>query len=480
MSSSSTSAAAPARLIFPLSWRGTGGIRELLMVTAPLMLSHAATSLNLFIDRTFLAWYSQEAFAAALQAGVMNWMVYGFFFSMVSYVSTFVAQVTGAGIERQAGPLTWQAVYLAVGSAVVFAGLGWLGWPLFRWIGHEGILPELEATYFEILCWGGVFGLVSAAIYGFFAGRGETGMVLFVTLCVCVLNMCLNALMIFEPLWIFPEGIAGAAWATVIAQALGLVIYIAFIAARRVEYESRFAMLSGWRYSRSMMKRLLQFAFPAGVHHTVEIGGFTVFLQIVGLFGLTAQVATNMAMNINLLLFIPAVGLHIAVSILVGQYCGAKDYESAARVTYHTAAITTIYMVAIILVYAVFPGPLLSLFRGGMPEAQWIPLLELAKVLLLVVAFYSLFDGFFLTYSGALKGAGDTRFVMVMALTVSTLALTIPCIILASMRHMMEPRIGLLVAWGLCANYIVTAALINMWRFRGGRWKAINMVGGSW
>jgi MATE family multidrug resistance protein len=101
----------------------------------------------------------------------------------------------------------------------------------------------------------------------------------------------------------------------------------------------------------------------------------------------------------------------------------------------------------------------------------------MAKTLLLVVAFYSFFDGVFLVYSGVLKGAGDTKFVMFMAMFFSILVLTVPSVVLTLYRAQMVPRTGLLLAWGLCANYIVMLAFANLLRYRIGRWRGINMVG---
>lgn len=466
-----------ARLYVRPTWGGTAGLKEVLAVMFPLVISNALNGLNLFLDRTFLAWYGPHEFAAAMQSGVTYWLVFSFFFAIVTYANTFVAQMHGAGIPRQIGGVIWQAIYLSVISGVVFAGIAALGYPLFRLIGHEGTLPRLEAEYFQVLAWGSIGGFLVNALYCFYAGRGQTGLVLFVTACVCLTNCALNVIMIFEPLWIFPDGIRGAAWATVLSQFVGVALYIAFMLARRIEYETTYALFSSWKLNTTLLKRVLRFAMPAGVHQTVEVLGFAVFLQVVGKFGFESQHATNMAMNINLLLFIPAVGLHIACSILAGQYCGAKNHDAVERLTFSAIAIVTAYMSVVICVYLFLPGPLLDLFRGGMDAHLWDKLFATAKTLLLVVAFYSLFDGVFLVYSGVLKGSGDTKFVMFMAMFFSIMVLTVPAVVLTMYRAQLVPRTGLLVAWGLCANYIVMLAFANLLRFRNGGWRSIDMIG---
>jgi MATE family multidrug resistance protein len=443
----------------------------------PLVVSQAVTGVNLFLDRFLLAWYSADDFAAALQSGIAFWMAATLFLQTVMFATTFVAQYLGAGAERQIGRAVWTAVHLSLIAGVCMLAIAPLGYPVFRWIGHVEPLPELEGLYFFLLTSTGVTALVNGALSCFFSGLGRTGVVLVVSVCSCLLNACLNCWMIFSPIWIFPEGIAGAAWATIISQAFSAVFYALLMLARYREYEERYALFSSWRWSGSFTQRMLRFALPSGIHQTIDMVGFTTFLQIVGLFGFQAQHASNMAMNINLLLFIPAIGLHIALTILAGQFCGAKDYGAVQKLTASGALICLVYMSVVMVVYVVLPDPLLELFRGNMPEERWQELLVLARTLLLFVAFYSLFDALFLVYSAVLKGAGDTKFVMWLSMFFSTLVLTVPCIVLAMNRELVAPRTGLLLAWTFCANYIIALALMNMLRYRSGAWQRIQMVG---
>lgn len=465
------------RLFVRPTWDGPAGIREIAAVMLPLIVSNSLNSINLFLDRTFLAWYGEREFAAALQGGMTYWLCFSFFFAIVTYANTFVAQMHGAGIPRQIGAVIWQAIHLSVVAGGIFAALSPLGWPFFRWVGHEGNLPALEAEYFQILALGSIAGFLMNALYCFYAGRGKTGLVLFITLCVCLTNTALNGLFIFKPFWIIPTGIAGAAIATVLSQFVGVALYLAFMLARRGEYEREYALFSSWRFNPLLVQRVVRFALPAGVHQTLEVAGFTVFMLVTGVFGFEAQHASNMAMNINLLLFIPAVGLHIAVSILAGQYCGARDHAATERLTSTAALICSVYMLGVIFIYTLFPDPLIHVFRGGMEEEKWLRLEAMAKFLLFFVAFYSFFDGLFLVYSGVLKGAGDTRYVMFITMFFAILVLAIPCLIIASYAEALGPRVGLYLAWGLCAAQVVMLALANLMRFRGGQWRNINMVG---
>lgn len=465
-----------ARLFLRPQWRGEEGVRNLLSVAIPLVMAHAVLSVNMFFDRTLLAWFSADAFTAALQAGVVQWMLLTLFHQTVLYASTFVAQYKGARESRMFGPVVWQAIYFALLGGAAVASISWIGYPLFRWIGHAGELPLLEAQYFQVLTWGGVSILLHTALFSFYMGRGRTWLILFVNGATCLLNICLNIWMIFEPIWIFPDGIRGAAWATNLANMIGFFIFVALILAEK-NSEARFAILSGWRFNKALFKRLMQFGLPAGVHGMVDALGFTMFLLVVGVFGFQAQHATNMAVNVNLLLFIPPFGLMVAMQVLAGELCGGGRPDGVERLAAGGAVITLTYMSLVIGAYLFLPEVLVGWFRGGMAEAEWREAMKLARTLLMIVAAYSLFDALMLIYSGLLRGAGDTKFVMWASVIFSQTLMVWPCIALALLRDQFaNPLTGMYATWGFVTAHIVFLGTVNVVRFWSGHWRHIQMI----
>lgn len=466
-----------ARMLIQPRWEGKDGLRAILSTSFPLMLSFMVASMNLLLDRIFLAWHSKDAFNAALQSGMTHWMIVNIFFQAVGYTATFVAQYVGAKDDRDVGPMMWQGVYVSLLGGVVMALLAPIGYPIFRFIGHHGNVPLLEAQYFEMLCLGSFAFLLFNTVISFFAGRNRTMIMLFFNIVCCLLNTCFNSWLIFEKFWIFPTGIKGAAFATVAANLITFVFAGAFILAGRAN-EERFAMRSGWRFDLVRTRQLLRYGLPAGVHVMIDLVGFTTFMNVVAVFGEREQFASNMAMNLNLMLFIPAVGLHIGTQILAGQFCGAREHDSGERMVSGSFWLAVIYMFVVVLMYLLIPEPMLHWFRGGLSEHEWNESLQLAKLLLLFVAFYSMFDAAALIYGGALKGAGDTRFVMFTSVGFSTLLFATPCIVVAYLFHVgrLDKLTGLYTAWVFCAIYVMFMATINFLRFRHGKWKTFDLV----
>ena len=153
-----------------VNWSGKGGCAAVLRMAAPLILSTGAVTIQMFIDRVFLMWYSKDAMSATLQAGITHFTIFALFLGVATYVNTFVAQYTGAGRPERVGKAVWQGIYFALVAGVLMLGLIPLARPLFDWVGHPGPLREQEIIYFRILCFGAAPSLVAMAVSSFFTG----------------------------------------------------------------------------------------------------------------------------------------------------------------------------------------------------------------------------------------------------------------------------------------------------------------------
>src|SRR5512139_337018 len=101
------------------AWRGDGGGREVALLAYPLILSHLSFTIQTFVDRLLLTWYSAEAVAGAVTGLFAVWSVVALFTGTGEYLTTFVAQYIGAGRPTRVGPAIWQGVYFAAGAGLV-------------------------------------------------------------------------------------------------------------------------------------------------------------------------------------------------------------------------------------------------------------------------------------------------------------------------------------------------------------------------
>jgi MATE family multidrug resistance protein len=329
---------------------------------------------------------------------------------------------------------------------------------------------ELEITYFSILMWGGGLVPLQSALAGFFTGRGNTKTTMVAYVAGNAVNVVLDYGLIFGK-WGLPEmGLSGAAIATVLASIVPVVILLALFlrSENSRHFETRVV-----RFDPPLFKKLLRYGVPAGMQFFLEIGCFTVFVLLVGRLGEVELAVTNIALTIDMLAFMPVIGVSIATSTLVGQSMGRKEPEIAEKTTHSALVLTLIYMGTLAAIFVVFPDQLLSIFKPKGSEFGDFPaMLRYGRGILIMVAIYSVFDAFGITFSAGLKGAGDTSFVMWTAVIAGWTLFVPPVYLTISVFEG-----SLYVAWVWATLYIMTIGMIYFWRFRKGRWKSIDMIG---
>ncbi|MBU1231111.1 MAG: MATE family efflux transporter [Proteobacteria bacterium] len=461
---------------WPDRWQGPGGYREALAIGAPLMVSMGSYTLMQFTDRVFLGRHSASEIAASVPAGIASFLFIGFFMGVASCVSVLVAQYAGACRPERVGPALWQGVWFSLAAAAILAGLAFLGGPIFAWAGHPAQVRALEADYFFVLTLGGGFMVLSTALSSYFSGLERTVPVMLVNLAGAALNIPLDYALIFGK-WGAPElGIHGAALATVAGSAIICLFFFALILlSPEARLRHRIAALP--RPEPEMLLRLLRIGLPAGVQFFLDILALTGFSLLVGRLGMVELSATNIAFSINSLTYLPVIGLSIAASILVGRSQGQKRPDIAQRATGNILRLSLGWMWMVGLVFVLLPGPLLDLFETA-PGLATLPgdpafadIRRMGVVLLRYVALYSLIDGVSIVYFGALKGAGDTRFVMLTMLAASVGVLILPA------WALVESGTGGIHAPWLCLTaYIAALACAFALRFRGGHWRRIKVI----
>lgn len=447
-----------------------GSTRELLAIAVPLVFSSGSLSLMHVIDRIFLTWYSTEALAASMPAGVLHWTVMSIFIGTATYVNTFVAQYEGSGRKDRVVASVWQGVYLAVvGGACVPAVFAPLCPLIFAAAGHTPVVQALEADYFSILCFGAVPMIAASAMSTFFSGRGRTQVLMWVNFGIAAVNIVLDYVMIFG-VGPFPEmGIRGAAIATVISQVCGVLMYAALIVRERDR--DGYAIFRQRGFDRELFGRLLRYGLPTGFQFFSDIAGFMVFIFLIGQIGTAEQAATNLAFNLNSMAFIPMMGFGTAVMTLVGKRIGEGRPELAVRTTWLAFGWCSAYMLVFCAIYILLPDVILYPYAVKQTPAEFAPIRELVHVLLVFVAVYSFFDGMMIIFGSAVRGAGDTRFSLVFTLIAGWSLMVAPTWIVWTF---FEP--DLLAAWSAVTAYLVVAGFGFLVRFQMGQWKSMRVI----
>jgi MATE family multidrug resistance protein len=450
-------------------WGRRGGGREVLRVAMPLVVSSLSWTVMTFCDRMMIAWQSPTAMAAAFAASAPWFAMLCLPLGICSYANTFVAQYDGARQQERIGPVVWQAVWIAIGFIPFVLVAVPLSPHFFALAGHEVKFYTFEVQYFQILCAGAPAMLIAQSSAAFYSGRGQTWVVMIVDAAFAALNLALDYCWIFGYCG-FPEwGLAGAAWATVVSLWIKSAIYVVLPLQRC--HREQFGTLRGMRIDWELIRRVLHYGGPSGLQMLLDVTGFTVFILLVARLGEVEAEATSMAFSVSTLAFMPIYGLHIAVSVLVGERLGENRDDLAARATFTTLQISWLYMIAISAAYALLPGLFLTGFfpRGAM-TVDGAATYGMAVMLLRFVAAYNVLDATQMVFVGAIKGAGDTGFVFRVSLLLAS--------ILAGGSYLAVEivRLDVYGCWMLITLWVWIAAAIYAARFRQGHWRRMRVI----
>jgi len=345
--------------------------------------------------------------------------------------------------------------------------------PLGEWLigvgGHSPDMAARELEYFGTLMPGAGFACAGAAFCSFFSGRGKTLVVAVIQFAGCGLNVLLAYLMIFGCSFCPALGIVGAGVSTTLASAFSaLLAFLAFALVDQRRYPTR-----KWAAMRfSDLKRMLAFGTPCGLEVLCGVAAFTFIVFLIGELGDVAMTATTICMSINMLSFLPLLGMSEATSVLVGKYVGMGRRDVSEAVGHRAWKMASVYMLFAGAVFVLFPQELFGFFSPKAANGvDFAAVMAYAVPLLWCVAAYNFFDATDYIYMGALRGAGDTAFPMWVTVLCSWLVMVPGVLVLILCFHA-----SVVGVWVFISAYILMVSLIMYFRFKSGVWKKFDMT----
>lgn len=435
-----------------------GDTREALLLAYPVVLSGLAQTVMGLVDMLFMGWVSTAAQAGLGLGNTLAWATTCFFVGTITVVNTAVAQRFGAGQLRRCGEAGWSGLWLAALAALFTLLVSTSLTPrLASVLGAPPEVAEIARSYATIRIAGMALGFFEIALQSFMRGIGDTRTPMKVAFGMMVLNVPLNYWLIFGGLGVPPLGPEGAAYATVLATAVG--VGALFVVFWRRSWRERFG--TGWRGrpDRADLVELLRVGLPIGAHWLLEMLTWTIFTMAVARFGTVPMAAHNVVLQIMHVSFMPGLGISIAATTLVGQALGAGRPALARRSAWICLRLGSGYMASMGLLF----------FFGGRTVASWFSadpaVIATAEQLFVLAACFQFFDGAAMVSAGVLRGAALTRLPL-LAMLSCAVGLLLPGFWLFGI-HLDG---GVLGAWGGATGYVVVLGVIMLWVVRQGSW----------
>ncbi len=479
---------------------------EMLFIAAPTIITMTSYTVMQFFDGFMVSRYGTTGdvnVAAQGNGGMTVWLAMSVILGLIGVINTYVSQNLGAGTPERGPAYAWNGLWISAAMALLMLPYAAFVPDIFRWLGHEGDLLTLETQYARVLCYGAFFTLASRALSNFYYGIHKPTMIMCCALGANVVNVFLNTMFIYgrdgvpdgwsagwllqpaawlaRTLDIAPMGVAGAALATIIGTSLEFFIPFAVFVSRK--FNRLFQTRRAWRPSWPHIRDILKIGWPAGLMFGNEMICWGYLM--VGLLPAGGEAAGEdpvmhtsagwIALRYMHLSFMPAVGMSIAVTVIVGKCMGMGRPDLAAKRARLGLAVTLGYMAICAISFVVFRDPMIRVFIDeNLPADKIADLVRIGSGVMIAAAVFQLFDALGITLSGALRGAGDTVWPGVVTVILAWA-------LLIGLGHAMIalfPTLGSLGPWIAASAYIIALGLALLYRFLLGPWKSIKLVEG--
>jgi len=454
-------------------------IRPMLGLAMPVLAEESLTMLVGYTDWWLAGHFLQGAeYKAAM--GLMSyvlWLLPSLFAAVAIGATALIARFVGAGDREAARRVTHQAMMLgSVLTILVIAAVMLGGRSLVQVMQLEGRSAELAVRYIWILT--PVIPAIMLEQIGVacLRGAGDTVSGFIAKSIVNVVNVVVSTLLVVGPGSIPTLGWEGLAIGTACGHGLGGLLVLVLLVRGRAGLQLSFAWM---RPDNDLIRRLWRIGLPGGIDVLAVLGCHFVYLAIINALGVEAAAAHGLGVQIEALAYLTCYAFHVAASTMTGQLLGAGDSHRAARSAFEACVFGTAMLTVAAFVFYFAGGWLAGFFTGDIND----PTAVAAGKLLKIVAFSTPPLAIVMVLTGALRGAGDTRWPLAASL-VGLIVVRLPLACLFAWESLQVPildititglGLGVAGAWWAMVIDVVLRSILLIVRFSQGSWKAMSV-----
>ena len=437
--------------------------RTVIQLAWPVVLETTLFGLGGIINTILVGRLGASALAAVGLGQQIEFMIIVSFAAVTVGTTALVSRHVGAKEKKEANLAIGQALLLAVLLGLFFSLLLWVfAGPAIKLLRARPDVVKLGVKYLRAVAFSFVPSFVFAVGSSSFRGAGNTRTPMIVMGAVTICNISLGYLLIYGGLGFPSLGVSGAGMASSVSRLLGATTILVILIRGRGFLKYR---LSGsWPLDRAMIRRTLRVGLPAGLEQIQLQLAMIFYTVILSSLGTKIYAAHAIAMRIEGLAFMPGLGFGMAAMALVGQSLGAGRPELGELAAHLARKYAMIVMTMV--------GAIMFFFGKGMAFLfiSDLEVITLAALGLKIWALAMPMMGTSNTLAGGLRGAGDTRWVLLI-MTGCIWLLRLPLAYLLTFGLHLGP-VG---AWSAAVLDINVRGIFIWWRFSRGGWKKIKI-----
>ncbi|MCX6335129.1 MAG: MATE family efflux transporter [Bacteroidia bacterium] len=420
---------------------------------APMLLGNIFQQLFSVIDAIVVGnFIGKQALAAVGASFPIIFMMVSLIIGLVMGTTVVIAQYFGAkDFVKVKRAIDTMYIYSAIAGVITTVAGLLLAEPMLRLLGlPEEIMPS-AVLYLRIYFAGIIIFFGYNGTSAVLRGLGDSKTPLYFLIIATVANIILVLLFV----GVFKWGIAGAAYATLLANGIAFALAIFWL--NKTHKLIRIA-IRGLHFDREIFRQSIRIGLPTGIQQTFVAMGNLALMGIVNTFGTNVIAGYSVASRLDSLAMIPAMSFSQALSTFVGQNIGANKVSRIKKGLRSTMKMSGAITIATSIIIVIWGHVIMSLFTK---DAEVIRIGD--QYLTIVSIFYLLFTIMFI-YAGVMRGAGDTLIPMFFSL-ISLWLIRIPLAYFLS-KHMGVQGIW----WAIPAGWFIGLSLAFMY-YKTGRWK---------
>jgi MATE family multidrug resistance protein len=283
--------------------------------------------------------------------------------------------------------------------------------PLMYYMDQPKEVVELAIPYLNYVALSLIPLIIFQALKQFSDGLSNTKYPMYATILANVINIVLNYLLIFGSFGFPKLGIVGAAIGTLFSRII-MVYFLWMIFKSKDKFRPYITNFNFKKIEQKISAKLFNLGFPSALQMFFEVGIFTAAIWLSGILGKNPQAANQIALNLSSMTFMVGIGLSVAAMVRVGNQKGLNDFISLRRIAFSIFFLTFIIEIIFASFFLIFRDWLPTLYIDGdtlvnINDNKEVVLI--ASKLLLVAAFFQIFDGLQVAILGALRGLQDVK-----------------------------------------------------------------------
>ncbi len=379
-------------------------IKSIFLFSVPLLIGNLFQQLYNTVDSYVVGNFvgTQALAAVGASSPIIN-MLIGFFMGLATGAGVIIAQFYGAGDEKRLQKTIHSSAALTLVMSVVLTVVGvFTTTPMLKMIGiPNDVLPE-ASSYLSIYFWGITFVLIYNMGSGILRALGDSKRPLYFLIVGCVVNIVLDFLFVKY----MNFGVAGAGYATLIAQAISAIMIVYVL---MKEKGAKQLVLKNIGFDIAILKKIIMIGLPTGVQASIVSLSNVVVQSYINTFGSSVIAGYSASIRIDGFVNLPLQSFGMAITTFVGQNMGAKQYDRIKQGAKVTMIMTIAVIVSMSVLLYFFGESFIAVFNSE-PAV-----IEAGRTLQLIFIPFYVMIAISQILSGVIRGAGKSTAPMVIS-----------------------------------------------------------------